>query len=301
MGADLRRHSASARRIFVLADDITGLPITRLCDEGPIERLTETDAAQPAVVATSLAATAVLQELCADVWAPAAAAGHSVGELAAYTAAGALDAESALRLVRARSTAMLEACREVDGTMLAVLAMDEQPLRELCLQVSGAQGLVEIANFNAPGQLVISGERTAVLRAAQAAKEAGARRVAPLNVDGPFHSTYMRPAADAFSLVLGSIEIRPAAIPVVANVSGKPIQAPDELRAELACQVYSPVRWTDALTTLSELGCDRFIEIGHGQTLAALAKRTVPGARTATFGSMDDLESARALLESEGS
>jgi [acyl-carrier-protein] S-malonyltransferase len=294
MGTDLRQRSAEARRLFDLADQITDLPITRLCADGPLERLTETDVAQPAVVTTSLAALAVLREECALD--PAAVAGHSVGEFAAYVAAGVLDAEAALRLVQVRAGAMAAACASVDGSMAAVLGLDEPALREACTTASQNGSSVEVANLNAPGQLVVSGTRDALERVAERARAGGAKRVLPLKVGGPFHSVYMRPAADAVSRALSETPFRRADIPVVVNASAQATQSPEELRQELAVQIYSAVRWTETLQRLAELGCDRFLEVGPGTVLAGLVRRTLPEARVASFGGLADLPGAFSLL-----
>ena len=296
MGVELRSCSAHARRLFQWADRITGLPITQLCDEGPLERLTETDVAQPAVVATSLAALVVLREKAGDALRPTAVAGHSVGELSAYVAAGVLEEEQGLRLVHLRSRAMAAACAEVDGTMAAVLGLDEETLRLICAEVSYPDSVVELANLNAPGQVVISGERGAVNRAVQRAKAAGARRVLFLNVGGPFHSTYMRPAAAALAGAVDAAPFRPARLPVIGNVTGREVRSLDELRAELSVQMYSPVRWTDSMRRLAELGCDRFLVLGPGEAVAGLARRTLPEARIAIFGSPADLAAALGVL-----
>lgn len=294
MGTDLRQRSARARQLFGLADQITGLPITRLCDEGPLERLTETDVAQPAVVTTSLAALAVLGEEC--TFEAAAVAGHSVGELAAYVAAGVLDAEAALRLVQVRAQAMAAACASVDGSMAAVLGLDELALRAACTTASRNGSSVEVANLNAPGQLVVSGARDALERVTESARAGGARRVLPLKVGGPFHSVYMRPAAEAVGQALADTPLRRPDIPVVLNASARATQEPDELRDELAVQVYSAVRWTETLQRLAELGCDRFLEVGPGTVLAGLVRRTLPDARVASFGSLADLPEVCSLL-----
>jgi [acyl-carrier-protein] S-malonyltransferase len=297
MGVELREVFPRARAIFELADGVTGLPITRLAEHGPLAALTATEVAQPALVATSLAALAVLREQAGRDWTPAAVAGHSVGELAACVAAGALDEAEALRLVHVRAQAMAAACTRVDGTMLAVLGLAAEPLRAICAAASGPDGTVELANLNAPGQLVISGARCAVERAAEQAKAAGARRVLPLTVGGPFHSVYMRPAAEPLRQALAETPPRRAELRLVANVSAEPIQHPDDLARELATQVYSPVRWSDSLERLSALGCDRFLELGPGTVMAGLVKRTLPKARVASFGAPADLEGARGLLE----
>jgi [acyl-carrier-protein] S-malonyltransferase len=294
MGVALRGASARAREIFALADRVTGLSITRLTEEGPLERLTDTDVAQPAILATSLAALAVLREHVQLE--PAAVAGHSVGELAAYVAAGALDEAAALHLVHARAQGMAAACQFVDGTMVAVLGLEPEPLRGVCQQASGGHGSVELANLNASGQLIISGARAAVDRAVELARAAGARRVMPLNVGGPFHSVYMKPAAERLAEALRDHEVHYAAIPVVANVSAEPIQRPDALADELVRQVYSPVRWSDSVGRLVQMSCDRFLEVGPGKVLSSLIKRSLPDAHVASFGAPGDLAEASAVL-----
>lgn len=290
MGADL----PGVADLLALADRITGLPISDLVEHGPLERLSDTDIAQPAVLATSLAALAVLRDQLAIDF--DAVAGHSLGEFAAYVAAGVLDAEAALRLVHVRAQAMAAACQTVDGSMVAVIGLDEAPLREACHQASQDGSSVEIANLNAPGQLVVSGARDAIERVADLAKAAGARRVLPLNVGGPFHSVYMRPAAEPLIRALTDLELQPARVPVVANASGEIATDPAELRQELTLQLYSPVRWVDSLQRLAALGCDRFLEVGPGQVLAGMVKRTLPDARVASFGTLADLDAARSLV-----
>jgi [acyl-carrier-protein] S-malonyltransferase len=294
MGTDLREASSEAREIFALADEITGLPITRLCAEGPLGRLTATDVAQPAVVATSLAALAVLQQQLHVE--PGAVAGHSVGEFVAYVAAGALDTEACMRLVHARAQAMAAACERVDGGMAAVVGLDERSLRSVCEAASENGSSVEVANLNSPGQLIVSGARDAIQRAADQAKAAGARRVLPLNVGGPFHSVYMRPAATTLARALEKAEIGHARIPVVVNASAEASQEPAALRRELEVQVYSPVRWIETLEKLADLGCDRFVEVGPGQVLAGLIRRTLSDVNVASFGALADLQAVKALL-----
>jgi len=295
MGVDLLQSSARARDLFSLVDDVTGLPITELCEQGPLERLTDTEIAQPAVVATSLAALAVLRESL-EVFEPAAVAGHSVGEFAAYVAGGALDEEAALRLVHARAQAMAAACQTVDGTMAAVIGLDQDVLRGVCAEASQDGSTVELANLNSPGQLIISGDRAAIDRAAERARAAGARRVLPLTVGGPFHSVYMRPAVAALDAALSTATFRAARVPVIANVTAQPITQTEDLRHELSVQVYSPVRWIETLRRMQELGCDRFIEVGPGTVLSGLVKRTLPEAHVVNFGALADLEGVRSLV-----
>jgi [acyl-carrier-protein] S-malonyltransferase len=294
MGADLQRRSAHARRLFELADEVTGLPISRLCAEGPLDRLTQTDVAQPAVITTSLAALAVLREelgMQAD-----AVAGHSVGEIAAYAAAGALEETDALRFVHARAQAMAAACQQVDGGMSAVLGLDEDALRGVCVQATVNGSSVELANLNAPGQLIVSGARDALDRLADVAKTAGARRVMPLNVGGPFHSVYMRPAAEALSSAILATTFQTARMPVVLNASARDSRDVADLQQELAVQVYSPVRWIESLQRLAVLGCGAFVEVGPGNVLTGLVRRTLPEVRAVSFGSMGDLDNVKAAL-----
>jgi len=295
MGVDLLQASERARDLFALADSITGLPITSLCADGPLERLTDTEIAQPAVVVTSLAALAVLRFEVSEVE-PVAVAGHSVGEFAAYVAADVLDEETALQLVHTRAQAMAAACKTIDGTMAAVIGLEEDALRAVCSEASQNGSSVELANLNSPGQLIVSGDRTAMERVGELARAAGARRVLPLNVGGPFHSVYMRSAASPLEDALASAPLRPARVPVVVNASAEAVTDPKELRRELAVQVYSPVRWIDTLQRIQQLGCNRFIEVGPGQVLTGLVKRTLPDARVASFGSLTDLDVVSSLV-----
>jgi [acyl-carrier-protein] S-malonyltransferase len=250
--------------------------------------------AQPAVVVTSLAALAVLRDrLELDF---GAVAGHSVGEYAAYVAAEVFDAETGLRLVHARAQAMAAACATVDGSMAAVIGLDEAPLRQACAAATSNGSSVEVANLNAPGNIIVSGARDALERLAESAKAAGARRVLPLNVGGPFHSVYMQPAAETLSRTLAEAMFETAHVPVVANVSAQPALTPEQLREELAVQVYSPVRWIESLNRLAEMGCDRFLEVGPGNVLAGLVRRTLADVKIASFGSLADLDAAAAVV-----
>jgi [acyl-carrier-protein] S-malonyltransferase len=178
-----------------------------------------------------------------------------------------------------------------------VLGLDEAPLRAVCAAASHDGSSVEVANLNAPGQLIVSGTRDAIERVTDGARAAGARRVLPLNVGGPFHSVYMRSAADALAEAISRTAFQRPAIPVVVNASAEALQDPAELRDELALQIYSPVRWIETLQRLTALGCDRFLEVGPGQVLAGMVRRTLPSVTVASFGSMADLAGAAALLE----
>lgn len=297
MADGLAELSPEATRLFDAADRAAGLPVARVVAEGPPERLIDTRLAQPAIVATSLAALAALRIRLRDAGSPEPAfcAGHSVGELAAAAAAGALDPEAAIALVARRAAAMGEACARADGTMAAVLGLDEPALAALCREATVASGeSVEIANFNAPDQLVVSGHRAAVEWLQQHGRERGMRRLVPLNVAGPFHSVYMRPAAEAFAAALIGAPLRAPRVPLVLNRTARPATDPDEIRRELAAQVAAPVRWSESLRAMAAAGCTLFLEVGPGQVLAGLVKRTLPGAQAI---SVNDQESLAAAVE----
>jgi len=299
MGRDLHASSAAARRVFDLADAVCARPITRLCFEGPEEELRRTDVAQPALVAVEVAALAALAELAGLGDDPTAAlaplgarwtAGHSLGEYAAAVAAGALSPEDGLRLAAERGCLMAAAPA---GTMAAILGLDAERLRPICAAVDG---LVVIANDNAPGQVVLSGEPEAVRRAGEAARAAGAWRVIALNVDGAFHSPLMAEAARVFAGSLEVVALREPRIPVVGNVSARPLESAAAVRAELAEQIASPVRWREGLEWLAAAGAGRLVECGPGNVLSGLARRAVPALAARGLGSWDEVKALAAEL-----
>jgi [acyl-carrier-protein] S-malonyltransferase len=297
MGHDLHRHSAAARRVFDLADAVADRPLARICFEGPDEELRRTDVAQPALVAVELAALAALAEAAGlgaaptDVLAPLGVewtAGHSLGEYAACVAAGALSAEDGLRLAVERGRLMADA---PSGTMAAVLGLDAPALHSICAAVDG---LVVVANDNAPGQAVLSGQPEAVRRAGEAAQAAGARRVLPLSVGGAFHSPLMAGAAAAFAAALERVALRDPLVPIVGNVSARPLGRAEAVRAELADQIASPVRWRETLDHLAAAGVARLIECGPGNVLAGMARRSQPALASRGLGGWDEV---RALAD----
>lgn len=300
MGASLWQCSPAAKAVFAEADRATGLPLTKVCFEGPPDRLTDTAFAQPGVVATSLAAAEALRErLSKDEKSidPALCAGHSVGELAALARAGSLSAGDCFRLVAARGRLMAEASALADGSMVAVLGLDEPVLVGLCETASQETGaVVQVANLNAPGQVVLSGNREALRRASELAKASGARRVIELDVSGPFHSIYMQPAADGFRAFVESTPISPPSIPVVLNVNALPSREPTEIKQELVVQVTSSVRWADSVKTMLEQGCTIFVELGPGQVLSGLVKRVAKEAVVLNVEDEKSLESAAEKL-----
>lgn len=274
------------------------MPLTQVCFEGPAERLTDTAFAQPGVVAVSLAAVQALREQLAKGGleiTPVCCAGHSVGELAAFAFAGAVGTGDGLRLVAERGRLMAEASATADGSMSAVLGLEEPALVEVCRRASEESGAsVQVANLNAPGQVVLSGNRRALARAGQLARAAGARRIVDLDVSGPFHSVYMQPAAETFQLAVAATSITSPRVPVVLNVTAQPCDNAEEIRRELAVQVTSPVRWSDSVLTMAALGCTVFVEMGPGQVLSGLIKRI---AKEALVLHVEDEESLGSTAE----
>jgi [acyl-carrier-protein] S-malonyltransferase len=255
-----------------------------------------TSVAQPAIVATSLAAAAYLQELIGGP-PTCITAGHSVGELAAMCWAGALDVETALRLVYERGQLMERDSASVDGTMVAVLGLTRAQLEPICQDAStSGDGTAQVANCNAPGQVALSGERAAIERASTAAVAAGARRVLPLSVGGPFHSVYMQAAAQAFKNTVDAAHIEQPRVPVILNTSAIASADPRVLREELSAQITRPVLWEDSVNTLAAMGCDTFLELGAGKVLAGLVRRTLPEATVLSAGSPETIREAAQLF-----
>jgi [acyl-carrier-protein] S-malonyltransferase len=270
MGKDAYESNAAARGIFDQADEALGFGLSALAFEGPEEQLRQTANTQPALLATSIA---LLEMYKAQQLKPDFVAGHSLGEYSALVAAGVLAFEDAIRLVRARGQFMEQAVPSGKGAMAAVLGAEREPLQALCTDVTASAGLVELANVNCPGQIVVSGSTEGVAAVAERGKEAGAKRVIPLDVSGPFHSSLMQPAADALKADLAKIQFHTAQVPVIANVHALPVTSGDELRELLVKQVVSPVQWEDTIKYLIGEGVDTFVEIGSGTVLAGLIKK----------------------------
>jgi [acyl-carrier-protein] S-malonyltransferase len=270
MGKDAYESNEAARVIFDQADVALGFGLSVLAFEGPEEQLRQTANTQPALLATSIA---LLEMYKAQKVNPDFVAGHSLGEYSALVAAGVLAFEDAIRLVRARGQFMEKAVPSGQGAMAAVLGADRDQLQALCADVTATAGLVELANVNCPGQIVVSGSAEGVAAVAERGKEAGAKRVIPLDVSGPFHSSLMQPAADALAAELAKVEFRDAHIPVITNVHALPVTSGDELRELLVKQVVSPVQWEDTIHYLIGQGVDTFVEIGSGTVLAGLIKK----------------------------
>lgn len=290
MGQALAAKDQSVSETFKKADEVLGESLSSLIFEGPQEKLTLTTNAQPALLTTSIA---VLNYFSQFGIKPDYTAGHSLGEYSALVASGALSFEDAVYAVRKRGEFMEEAVPNGEGTMAAVLGMDREKLMDVTETVSAEGYPVQLANLNCPGQIVISGSRKGVEEASAKAKEGGAKRVIPLDVSGPFHSSLMKPAAERFEAVLDSISLNNANVPVIGNVTAEPMSDAAEIKKRLIEQLYSPVLWEDSVAKMLELGVDTFIEIGPGKVLSGLVKKVDRSART--FAIYDDETCAAAV------
>ncbi|HEY6077442.1 MAG TPA: ACP S-malonyltransferase [Polyangiaceae bacterium] len=271
MGKQLFDSSPAARHVWERADAALGFSLTTLCFEGPETELTLTAHAQPAIVTTSIAALAAMREAAPNLPAPSLAAGHSLGEYSALVAAGALAFEDAVRLVHLRGRAMQEAVPEGVGGMAAIMGGDSAAVTSLCHDA--AQGeVVSPANFNAPGQIVISGHATAVARAVALAGERKLKAIL-LKVSAPFHCSLMAPAARRMQAALAEVTPGPLAFPVLPNVEATPNLDPARVSELLVRQVDSPVLWEQTVLAMAEAGVTRGLEIGPGKVLAGLVKR----------------------------
>ena len=276
MAKDLFENSAEAKEMIKMADGVLEVDLSRIMFEGPEDELRQTEFTQPAIFLHSVVLYSLLRTLDCQ-----AAAGHSLGEYSALVSAGAIQFLDAVQLVRARGAAMQKSGVENPGTMAAVVGMDSDKLVELCQEAS-AEGIVQCANFNSPGQIVISGSVEGVRKAMLLAKAGGAKLVKELVVSGAFHSPLMQTAKDALYLELEKSNIFAAKFPVYANVSALPVQKEDEIRKLLFEQVTSPVRWEETIRNMTADGFDEFVEIGPGKVLQGLVKRINPNA--ACFG-----------------
>jgi len=283
MGRDLAEQFPTAADLFQKADDVLERKLSEIAWNGPIEDLTKTSNCQPALFVHGLACLAILRELAG--FPIGGAAGLSLGEMTAHAAAGTFDFEKGLRLVQRRGELMDEACEKTSGGMAALIGAEENVVRQLA-----ADEEVDVANINAPGQIVISGELAKVEAAVGVAKEYGIRRATMLNVAGAYHSRLMESAYEKLGAVLQHVPIQPPSFPVISNVTGDEVRTPVEIRRTLQDQVTGTVRWLDCMERLAALGCDFFIELGPGGVLAGLLRRTLKGVDVM---SVADVESVR--------
>ena len=307
MARDLAAASGPASAWLASVDEIDGAPLRQLMDDGPLESLTETRNAQPAILAHSVAATLALRE---QGVVPAAVAGHSLGEFSAAAAVGALEPARALALVRRRGELMFSAGEENPGTMAAIMGLDAATVREVCDAVTREVGSVVLANHNSAAQVVISGEIEAVSAAGERLQAAGARRVTPLNVSGAFHSPLLADAAEVFAGELAQTRFADPEAPLVANVSAQPVNTGETLADGLARQLTSPVLWHE---TMQLLAAGRWsggredgqgaapprvmLEVGPGKVLTGLARRAYPEITFLTVGTVEELAAIRGRLE----
>lgn len=297
MARDAAETCAAARAVFEVAERALDLPLARLCFEGPEEALLATEVQQPAILAASVALLRALEERVGAPLPVAYLGGHSLGEYTALVASGALALEDALRLVRARGAYMQEAVPAGVGAMAAILGSDPETVEAACARARERTGAwVEPANFNAPGQTVISGHAEAVERACEEARGAGARRATRLAVSAPFHCRLMAPAAERLAADLARVRFADPKPPVVANVTAEPTGDAAALAELLRRQVTEPVRFTAMVERLAALGVRRVLEIGPSKVLAPLVARIAPELARASVTGVGELEAAAAFV-----
>lgn len=288
MGKDLYEKYPIARAFFDRADNALPFDLKTICFEGPSEELTQTRITQPAIFVHSVVVAQVISPRGLDM---EAAAGHSLGEFSAMVATGAMAFDDALGLVALRGELMQNAGDERPGTMAAIIGLTSEQVVEICEQHSANGQVVVPANFNAPGQIAISGDVDAVLAAMDSAKEAGAKRAIQLNVSGAFHSPLMEPAAEKLAERVNEITMRPPNVPIYQNVTAKPTTDPEEIRKRMIEQLTNPVRWVETIENMVADNVDRFVEVGPGKVLRGLSKRIAKQAEMVGAGTVEDVES----------
>ena len=273
MGKAAYDASAGARDIFAQADDILGFSLSKLCFEGPMETLTETHNQQSALYVSSLATLQAMQESDETYPEPSFMAGHSLGEFSALTAVGSLAFADGMRLVRYRGELMKAAGDKSPGRMAAILGLSPEVVTAACDRVPAAEGVAQIANDNCPGQIVISGDISAIAAVKPFLEEAGARKIVDLPITIAAHSRLMGPAGADFAKALGDVEITAPRLPVIGNTTATPMTTVEQIRAELTAQLTGAVRWTESMEYLVANGVDTIVEIGSGDVLQSLMKR----------------------------
>ncbi|MDG6094092.1 ACP S-malonyltransferase [Acetobacter sp. AN02] len=301
MGGDLADAFPAAREVFQEVDDALGEKLSKIIFEGPAETLTSTENTQPALMALSMAVLRVLETegkfRIPDV--ATLLAGHSLGEYSALAAGGALGLSETARLLRVRGSAMQKAVPAGEGGMAALIGVTPEQAQDICdkaaiVQIEGQpewREIIELANDNGGGQIVISGQMAAIERAVVIAKDSGVKRAVKLPVSAPFHCSLMKPAADVMAEALAKAEVRAPVVPVVANVTAAKVTEPDEIRRLLTEQVTGQVRWRESVAAMTAMGVTRFVEIGAGKVLSGLVKRIAPDAEGVSVGTVADIES----------
>ncbi len=299
MASDLAAAFPAARAALEEADDVLGFALSRLMFEGPEEALTDTINAQPALMAASVAAMRALEAELGNAALPPGGrqvyvAGHSMGEYTALVAAGSLSYADGLRLVRERGRLMKLAGEQVPGKMAAVLGLEKAQVEEICAQVAANGAVVQVANDNCPGQIVISGDAAGMEAAMAALAKAGARKVVPLAVSIAAHSPLMQPAAEALRAAIEATPIFPPQAPIIGNTTAQPLTTVEEIRSELTAQLTGSVQWTASIERIAAEGATTFVELGAGDVLNGLVKRIV---RNAIRVTVNDAESVRTYVE----
>lgn len=277
MGADLYANSSKAKELFDQADEILGFSLTKIMFEGSDDELKQTNVTQPAIFLHSVALAAV-----ADDFAPDMVAGHSLGEFSALVAAGGLSFADGLKLVAQRADAMQKACEREPSTMAAILGLSDSIVEEICASI--IDEIVVAANYNCPGQIVISGTMEGIRVACEKMKEAGAKRALPLPVGGAFHSPLMEPAREELAQAIADTAFRAMPCPIYQNATAAPSQDLDTIKANLIAQLTAPVRWTQSVENMVRDGAELFIECGPGKVLQGLVRKIAPEAEVAAVG-----------------
>ncbi len=290
MGRDLYDNSDSAKAIFQQTDEVLGFPLSRLCFEGPEDALRLTINAQPALVAVSFACMKAIHDVSGanELPAPAFVAGHSLGEYTALAAANVLDFATTVYLARERGRLMYEAGLNRPGGMVAIIGLDEASLVEVCNETD-----TRIANFNCPGQLVISGAKENLSKATDLAKTKGANRTIPLPVSGAFHTPLMQPAVDGMSEIIATLDFQDPTVSIIANTTAQPLTTAEQVKAELLNQLCNGIQWQRSIEYMVDNGMSTFIEIGPGKVLSGLIKRINKNVNTLNIG---DAEAIKSLI-----
>ena len=297
MGKELYEAFKSARDVFDEADDSLNFHLTKLIFEGDEKELTLTKNSQPAIMTVSAAVLKVLTDEMGAELKPVCCAGHSLGEYTALAACGVLAFRDAVQLVHKRGIFMQEAVPEGEGAMAALLGLDEDGVKNLCDNVA-PNGEIQPANFNSPGQVVISGLSEFIDKAIESAKSYGAKRAVKLNVSAPFHSVYMKPAAERLKSEFEKISWNDAKFDIIANVSAKPVKTPDEIKSSLYAQTFSPVLWSQSVSYMADtLEIKNFFEIGNGDVLSGLIKRCKKGLNLFSGATPAKVEAIREAME----
>ncbi|MCK4224269.1 MAG: ACP S-malonyltransferase [candidate division Zixibacteria bacterium] len=293
MAKDLYDFHPDIKELYLTAERILGCDLAKICFEGPSEVLVQTQYTQPAIFTHSVALWKLLKEQKLE---PAFTAGHSLGEYSALVAAGALSFEDGLEAVKNRSLLMQKACDESKGTMAAIIGLSEKDILSICRE-AGGYGIIQPANFNSKDQIAISGEKRAVEKGVELAKERGAKRAILLEVAGAFHSELMRPAQTRFEQVIDRLKVEKPTVPVVANVNAEPASEPSQIKGLLVDQITMPVLWYQSMEQMHKEGVRNFVEIGPGKVLQGLLKRSFKDTKGLGIDKLVDLEKFTQMME----